>query len=40
MSGDSRGKGCLYIKRVTDVDRGVLPRLIQKAARKTAKDGS
>lgn len=29
----TRGKGCLYIKRLDDVDRGVLKTLIVKAVR-------
>jgi hypothetical protein len=36
----SRGKGCLYIKRLSDVDAGVLQRLIDEAARAEAKAGS
>jgi Domain of unknown function (DU1801) len=36
----SRGKGCLYIKRLSDVDAGVLQRLIEKAARKEGKADS
>lgn len=30
----SRGKGCLYLKRLADVDGKVLQKLIDKAARK------
>jgi hypothetical protein len=29
----SRGKGCLYVKRLADVDTAVLGRLIEQAAR-------
>ncbi len=29
----SRGKGCLYVKRLADVDRGVLQKLIDKGAK-------
>jgi hypothetical protein len=32
----SRGKGCLYIKRLADVDAAVLQRLIERAARRKA----
>jgi hypothetical protein len=30
----SRGKGCLYIKRLHDVEEAILRRLIEKAARR------
>lgn len=30
----SRGKGCLYIKRLEDVDMGVLEKLVQTSVRK------
>jgi len=33
----TRGKGCLYIKRLADVDRSVLRRLIERAVRKAGK---
>jgi hypothetical protein len=33
----TRGKGCLYIKRLADVDTRVLQRLIDRAARKKTK---
>jgi len=33
------GKGCLYIKRLDDVDRGVLRNLIAKAVKEARKGG-
>jgi hypothetical protein len=36
----ARGKGCLYIKRLADVDASVLRRLIDRAARKTGPKSS
>jgi hypothetical protein len=36
----ARGQGCLYIKRLADVDASVLKRLIDRAARKTGAKSS
>jgi hypothetical protein len=36
----TRGKGCLYLKRLADVDTSVLQRLIDRAARRTGAKSS
>ena len=36
LDNHSRGKGCLYIKRLEDVDEAVLRQLIDTAARKAS----